>query len=89
MKKADVNGKSNVSGARIREYRKASGLTQAQLAAQFHSVFGRDMIHTTVSKIERGMQCVAEFELWGFAYIFNVPMDALCEPLPIVNPLRE
>ena len=89
MKKADVNGKSNTCGKLINEHRRAKGWTQEQLAAKFHTTFGRDMSNSAVSKIERGIQSVTEFELWGFAYIFAVPMEKLCEPLPIVNPLWE
>ncbi len=87
MKKTSINGKSNICGKRIHELRKINGWTQGQLAARFHAVFGRDMRDSTVSKIERGIQNVTDFELWGFAYLFKVPMEQLCEPLAVVNPL--
>ncbi len=87
MKKAVVNGKNNVCGQRIREHRVAQGWSQEQLAAKFHTVFGREIGNSAISKIERGIQCVTDFELWGFAYIFKVRMEDLCKPLDIANPL--
>jgi transcriptional regulator with XRE-family HTH domain len=71
---------ADVVRARLREERKARGLTQAQLAAAMTEA-DAPMDHTVVSNIERGKRPVPAEELFAFANVLDVPLVRLVSPL--------
>lgn len=72
------DGKCNISGQNIREYRQAAGLSQEALAAKLQ-VAGLNLSQKAISRIETGERVVADFELLRFSEIFQVPVSALLQ----------
>ena len=66
----------NIIGARIRVLRKQRGLTQEQLAARC-GVHGWDISRGTLAKIEAGIRCLSDKEIWALATALNVKVDEL------------
>ncbi|MFA0330730.1 helix-turn-helix domain-containing protein [Vibrio cyclitrophicus] len=63
----------NLVGTRIKELRKAQGLTQVNLATQFQ-LRGWDMSHQTIAKIETGVKPVRDIEIVQLSLILDVPI---------------
>lgn len=76
MKIYDYNGKSNISGERIRRRRLELGLSQSELAArlQLQNVM---LDQKAVSRAEQGERFVADFELLTFSRALNQSVEAL------------
>jgi transcriptional regulator with XRE-family HTH domain len=66
-------------GDRIRKERVIWGMTQTDLAEA--STIDR----TAISKIETGARKVSAEELETFARVFQVPVDQMTEPRPIIQ----
>ena len=71
MKIFDYDGKKNISGTRIREARKSQKLTQEALAAKLQTS-GVNLERDSLSRIEKGVRIVTDYELLVFAKILKV-----------------
>jgi transcriptional regulator with XRE-family HTH domain len=64
---------------RLKQARKAAGLTQAQAAER---LLGTGWTQTLVSKIERGQRDLYAAELYEFALIYGESLDYFFSDLP-------
>ena len=71
MKIYDDKGKYNRSGARIRQARKARGLSQQQLVIKLQ-LLGLEVTQKTVSRIETGDRVLPDYELPFYAQALEV-----------------
>ena len=71
MKLYDDKGKYNRSGARIRQVRKAKGLSQQQLVTKLQ-LLGLEVTQKTVSRIETGDRVLPDYELPFYAQALEV-----------------
>lgn len=69
-------GKSNLSGDRIRIARKRKKISQAELAAKMQ-LEGIQMAQDSISRIEIGTRFVPDYELPLYAKILNVSVEWL------------
>ena len=76
MKIYDYNGKKNICGDKVREARKALGLSQENLAARLQTE-GVNIERDSVSRIEIGTRFVADFELVILCKVLNVSANYL------------
>jgi transcriptional regulator with XRE-family HTH domain len=83
----DTQPASEVLRRRIREYRKAKGLSQRALAEAMTNV-GLRLTFDKVSKIEKGVRRVNYDELLGFAYVLDVPLAQLMRSPDGERPIR-
>jgi transcriptional regulator with XRE-family HTH domain len=67
---------ANIIGAKVRKLRYDSGLTQELLAARC-GVLGWRLSRGTLAKIEAGVRCVSDAELWLLAKALRCPMERL------------
>ena len=74
MKICTYNGKSNVSGDRVRELRQRRRLSQAALAAKMQTE-GVIIEQDVISRIESGSRLVTDYEILALTKIFEVPAD--------------
>lgn len=74
VKKFQYEGKSNVSGERIRELRLRRRLSQSTLAAKMQ-IEGVIVEQDVISRIERGSRLVTDYELLALTKIFGVSSD--------------
>lgn len=80
MKKIEFAGRKNVVAARVRAARRARGLSQGALAAQMQTL-GVNMDQQMVSRVERGLRIVTDYELACFCQALRVPPEALLADL--------
>ncbi len=76
MKIYTFEGKSNISGERIRQARVVKKLTQSNLAARVQTK-GVTMERDSISRIEHGIRFVADYELKVFAEALGVTVEWL------------
>ena len=76
MKIYDFNGKKNICGDRIKEARRAAGLSQEMLAARLQTE-GVNIERDSVSRIEIGTRFVADYELLILSRILGVTPEFL------------
>lgn len=76
LKKFQYEGKSNVSGERIRELRVRARLSQATLAVKMQTE-GVIVEQDVISRIESGARLVTDYELLALTRIFHVSADWL------------
>lgn len=76
MKIYTFEGKSNISGERIRQARVVKKLTQSNLAARIQTK-GVTMERDSISRIEHGIRFVADYELKVFAEALGVTVEWL------------
>lgn len=69
-------GKSNISGERIRKARKKKKLSQADLAAKMQ-LEGIQMAQDSISRIEIGTRFIPDYELPLYAKILDVSVEWL------------
>jgi len=74
MKKPPNN--ANAVGNNVRKLRYNMGLTQDMFAARC-GVIGLDLSRGTLAKIEAGVRCVTDAELWILARALKCPMEKL------------
>ncbi len=67
-------GKGNISGDRIRELRQKARLSQSALAAKMQ-VRGVLIDQDAISRVERGLRIVTDYELLTLSKIFDAPID--------------
>ena len=70
------DGKKNLIGPRVRELRRAKGLSQEQMAAQLQ-LLGMDSERGVVKRIENGSRFVTDLELCLLAEYFQVSVTEL------------
>lgn len=78
MKIYDMDGQRNVSGERIYRMRTRKHITQADLAARVQTR-GVILEQDAISRIERGLRMVQDFELRAIAAALGVTTDWLVE----------
>ena len=78
MKIYSYNGKSNISGDRIKAARIAACLSQEQLAAKLQ-LEGINLNQKAVSRIEVGVRIVADYELRSIAKVLCVSVYTLLD----------
>lgn len=71
MKIYEFEGKSNISGERVKTSRKRMGINQSQLAARLQ-VKGIQLNQKAISRIETGERVIADYELIYLAKALNV-----------------
>lgn len=76
MKKFQYEGKSNISGDRVRELRQRRRLSQSALAAKMQTE-GVIVEQDVISRIESGTRLVTDYELLALTKIFEVSSDWL------------
>ena len=76
MKIYTFEGKSNISGERIRQARVVKKLTQSNLAARVQTK-GVTMERDSISRIEHGIRFVSDYELKVFAEALDVTVEWL------------
>ena len=74
MKITKYNDLRNISGTKLREFRKEAKISQQDLANKLQ-LEGIDLTSKEISKIERNKRLVQDFELFAFAKIFKVSAD--------------
>lgn len=78
MKKIDFNEHKNVVGASVKRLRCAAGMSQEVLAAKMQ-VLGVHMDQQMISRIEKNLRIVTDYEFACFCEIFDVSPQALLE----------
>ena len=73
MKLYQYRGKCNLSGQKIQAAREEAGLSQEQLAARMQ-LLGIEIGQNAISRIERGLRVVPDYELKYFAAAFHRPV---------------
>ena len=82
MAKIRLNGRKNISGARIKELRESAGLSQRDLAHQLQ-LAGIDLDKNVITRIETGKRYVNDFELYHLVKLLNTSYQFLIEgPAP-------
>ena len=76
MRLYTLNGKCNISGARVREARLRLGMSQETLSIKLQ-LAGLQMGQMAVSRIETGKRLVPDFELPVLAAVLHVTVDWL------------
>ncbi len=71
-----VDGRNNISGRNIAQFRIASKISQRELAEQMQLV-GIDIDKNAIQRIECGKRFVTDIEIVAFAKVFNVSLEAL------------
>ncbi|MCD8067727.1 MAG: helix-turn-helix domain-containing protein [Lachnospiraceae bacterium] len=66
--------KKNITGARIRQLRKAQGLSQQDLSARLETL-AIYVCRGSISRIEDGSRMVTDIELYGFSQVLNTPIE--------------
>lgn len=72
------NGKLNVIGEKIKQYREANNFSQAQLSDKLQ-LLGIYIPKNSIQKIENGKRTIHEFELAGLSKVLKVSTDKLLE----------
>ena len=72
------NGKLNVIGEKIKQYRELNNLSQAQLSNRLQ-LLGIYIPKNSIQKIENGKRTIHEYELAGLSKILKVSTDKLLE----------
>ena len=71
MNKSYFNADSNVISQKLRKYRKRNKLSQEELAAQMQ-LLGVDISQPLISKIERNLRFVKDYELACFCRVLHI-----------------
>ena len=71
-----LDGKNNICGKNIAEYRMTMKISQRELADRLQLV-GIDIDKNAVQRIESGKRFVTDIELVAFARVFGIPMEEL------------
>lgn len=72
------NGKLNVIGEKIKQYRELNNLSQSQLSDKLQ-LLGIYIPKNSIQKIENGKRTIHEFELAGLSKVLKVSTDKLLE----------
>lgn len=72
------DGKCNISGSVIKEYREHLDMSQERLAA-YLQLAGLDINQKAISRIETGDRIVPDYELEYFSDVLGAPITVLLE----------
>ena len=75
-KTTKYNGKLNIFGDILKEYRLQNDFSMAQLSNKFQ-LLGIDLCPQSIQLIENNRRIIKDYELGGFLKIFNVSADKL------------
>lgn len=67
-----MDGKQNMSGARIRQIRLQHGLGQVELAAALNVEHGVKLEQSDISEIERQVRSVKDYELDAISKVLDI-----------------
>lgn len=70
------NGKLNVIGSKVREYREAENLSLSQLSNKL-LLMGIDIPKSSLQNIEVGKRVVKEYELCALCKYFKISMEEM------------
>ncbi|MCI9149730.1 MAG: helix-turn-helix transcriptional regulator [Lachnospiraceae bacterium] len=79
MKIYDYNGKANIVGEKINEFRKQQKLSQEELAAKMQ-LNNIEISQKGISRIEKRERFVTDYELLVFSKVLDVNIYELLEP---------
>ena len=72
------NNHLNVSNKKIRELRIKNHLSLSALSTKL-ALLGIDIPKPSLHKLEKGNRILKDYELYGLAHVFNVPIEELLE----------
>ena len=78
MKTKNLNGIYNVVGLNIKKYREAKNISQRELSNKL-SLYGIDLYHSDISRIESLQLFVRDYELKVICKILNIKLEQLYE----------
>ena len=78
MKKIDYYGNKNIIGRRLETLRKEKGLSQEQLAAKMQTM-NVNIDQQMISRIERNLRIVTDYELACFCRVLGVAEKSMLE----------
>ena len=70
------NGKLNIIGNKLRQYRKEKQLSLSQLSNEL-MLLGIDIPKSSLQNIETGKRVVKEYEFYAFCKVFNISMEEM------------
>ena len=70
------NNRLNVTGKKIKELRIKNNLSLSELSTKL-ALMGIDISKPSLHKLETGKRILKDFELYGLAKIFNVPLEEI------------
>lgn len=70
------DGKNNLCGIKVFQYRKQIGISQRELADKLQ-LFAIDIDKNAIQRIEAGKRFVTDIELAALAQVFNVKIENL------------
>ena len=71
MKICRYEGRSNISGERVRRIRRENGISQEKLAIKLQ-LAGLNITQKTISRMETGKRIITDYELSFLADVLNV-----------------
>lgn len=71
-----LNGKLNIVGKNIKEYRELKDMTLRELSEKLE-LYGVVIYHTDIHRIENGKRSIRDFELKAFSKVLNVKIEDL------------
>lgn len=71
-----TNGRNNICGAKVAEYRKRMNKSQRQLADMLQ-IAGLDVDKNAIQRIESGKRFVTDIEIVYLSKVLNIPYDEL------------
>lgn len=78
MKTKKLNGNYNVVGLNIKKYRESINMSQRELSNKL-SLYGIDLYHSDISRIENLQLFVRDYELKIICKILNITLDQVYE----------
>ena len=84
MKKIEYYDNKNIISKRLKEARKNAGLSQSGLAAKMQ-VLNVNIDQQMISKIEKNMRIVTDYELACFCRILNVEEKDMLEDFIVIS----
>lgn len=70
------NDRLNVTGQKIKELRMKNNLSLSGLSTKL-ALMGIDITKPSLHKLENGERILRNYEIFGLAHIFHVPMEEL------------
>ena len=78
MKKVEFEGNKNIISKKLKEVRCAKGISQQELAAKLQ-IMNINIDQQMISKIEKNMRQVTDYELLAICKCLNVKAEELSE----------
>lgn len=80
------NDRLNVSAKKIKELRIKNKLSLSALSIKL-ALLGIDISKPSLHKLERGQRILKDYELFGLAYVLNIPIEELFDDF--INELKK